>query len=84
MDVIDFNCSRTKYILAFIIPLTLFILLTPGCLFELNPKDAENKCKVNPGKIPISMTLTHAIIFALIMFVIYYFYLGKVKCIGII
>lgn len=71
----DYNSKNAKYASAFLIPAVIFFVLSPGVIVEINPRD-EKKVKME-NKINYVSALVHSIIFGILMFVFYYFYLGK-------
>lgn len=74
---IDIHSKKTKYALSFVIPFVLFIILSPGTFFEIDPNESK-KVKIQ-RKQKIVTTVIHSVIFSIIMFCIYYFYLSKCK-----
>lgn len=71
---LNYSSKNFKYVMTFIISMSLFFVMSPGVIFEINPKESNVKV-VN--KIDYLTALVHSVIFGVMSFVIYYFYLGK-------
>lgn len=76
---IDCKGKNVKMVMSFIVPLVVFFLLTPGLFFEINSDKNETKNKNENRKISYKVAGTHALIFAVFMFLFSYFYLMSCK-----
>jgi hypothetical protein len=73
---LDWNSRTIKLGLAFIVPLLLFVLLSPGVLFVIDPSEKNNNDKIKRKQLVSWPTgFVHAFVFSLILFAFIYFYL---------
>jgi hypothetical protein len=75
----DYNGKNQKTLAAFLFPLIIILLLSPGVFFEINFKNQDGKAKKS-NKIPKNVAITHSFIISIFIVLFYYFYLSKTHC----
>jgi hypothetical protein len=65
MTMLTYIIEKKEYLVAILLPFFLFLILSPGVLFEITPYEETNI--VTKNKIPYKTAIIHATVFSTIM-----------------